>query len=62
MKAVWVQGKTQTVREFPIPTTGPAQVLIKVICAAQNPRIGRVQTHCNGIDNSGRALGWTWRN
>jgi NADPH:quinone reductase-like Zn-dependent oxidoreductase len=38
MKAVWVQGKTQTVKEFPIPTPGPGQVLIKVICAAQNPK------------------------
>jgi len=38
MKAVWVYGKTQTIKELPIPEPGQGQVLIKVVCAAQNPK------------------------
>jgi NADPH2:quinone reductase len=38
MKAVWVHGKTQMVKELPIPEPGEGQVLIKVVCAAQNPK------------------------
>jgi NADPH:quinone reductase-like Zn-dependent oxidoreductase len=38
MKGVWVEGATQTLKDFPIPEPGPEQVLIKVVCAAQNPK------------------------
>jgi NADPH:quinone reductase-like Zn-dependent oxidoreductase len=38
MKAVFVEGKTQEIKEFPIPEPGPGRVLIKVVCAAQNPK------------------------
>jgi len=38
MKGVWVDGKTQTLKEFDIPEPGPDQVLIKVYAAAQNPK------------------------
>jgi len=38
MKAVWVHGKTQMLKELPIPEPGEGQVLIKVVCAAQNPK------------------------
>lgn len=37
MKAVWVDGAIQTLKEFSFPEPGDGQVLIKV-CAAQNPK------------------------
>jgi len=38
MKAVFVEGTTVEIKEFPIPEPGPGRVLIKVVCAAQNPK------------------------
>ena len=38
MKGVWVEKATQTLKDFPIPEPGEGEVLIKVVCAAQNPK------------------------
>ena len=38
MKGVWVSRNTQELKEFSIPEPGEGEVLIKVICAAQNPK------------------------
>jgi hypothetical protein len=47
MKAVWVDGATKTLKELPIPDPGDGQVLIKAVCAAQNPKDWKSSTPKN---------------